>query len=160
MLVVSDTSPIRALHHLALMPVLETLYGRVLVPPAVAQELARGSATSPAVDLSAYPHVVTKVPLTLEPSAAADPDIDPGELEAISLALELGADRLLIDEQRGRAVAANLGIKTIGVLGVLLEAKRAGLIPAVRSNVDRLRKEINFFISDAVRLDVLRRAGE
>jgi predicted nucleic acid-binding protein len=91
MLVVSDTSPIRALHHVALVPVLLALYGRVLVPPAVAQELARGSATSPVVDLSAYPHVVTLAPARLDPRAASDPDLDLGELEAISLALELGA---------------------------------------------------------------------
>jgi hypothetical protein len=50
--------------------------------------------------------------------------LEPGESESIALALEIGADLLLIDERRGRAEADRLGIKITGLLGILVEAKR------------------------------------
>jgi predicted nucleic acid-binding protein len=53
-LVVSDTSPIRALHFLAQITLLEQLFGTVIVPPAVAEELARPRAPFSAIDLSAF----------------------------------------------------------------------------------------------------------
>lgn len=54
--------------------------------------------------------------------------LDPGETEAIALAVEIGADLLLIDERKGRREAKLLGLRTTGLLGVLLEAKKAGLL--------------------------------
>ncbi len=51
---------------------------------------------------------------------------DRGEAEAIALAMELKADRLLMDERRGRTVASRLGLKFIGLLGALVEGKREG----------------------------------
>mgnify|MGYP001767929126 CR=1 FL=1 len=49
-------------------------------------------------------------------------DLDGGESEAIALAIELSADLILIDERKGTEAARRLGLTTIGVLGVLLEA--------------------------------------
>ncbi|WP_293109111.1 DUF3368 domain-containing protein [Moorena sp. SIO3I6] len=58
--------------------------------------------------------------------------VDPGEAEAIALAIELHADRLIIDERRGRKIAASMGLKYIGILGVLLEAKNNNFITNVK----------------------------
>jgi predicted nucleic acid-binding protein len=66
--------------------------------------------------------------------------LDSGESEAIALYWEKATDFLLIDEQRGRKIAAQSGIKIIGTLGVLLLAKRKGLISAIRPFVDLLRR--------------------
>lgn len=64
--------------------------------------------------------------------------LDPGEAEAIVLACAVHADLLLMDDQAGRQRAAELGLTTIGTLGVLVRAKRAGLLPAVQPIVEAI----------------------
>lgn len=83
-----------------------------------------------------------------------------GESAAIALALRLGADRLLIDEAAGREEAESLGIRCIGLLGILLQAKRNGLLALVKPLLERLRSEARFFISKKIESEVLRLAGE
>ena len=62
--------------------------------------------------------------------------LDPGEAEAIALALEIRPDALLIDETRGRVVERRLGLPLIGVLALLVRAKRTSMITAVRPLMD------------------------
>ena len=71
-------------------------------------------------------------------------NLDLGEAEALALALEVSADLLVIDERDGSAMANQIGIPTVGVLGLLVEAKLAGLIPAVTPMMDDLRDGLNF----------------
>src|SRR4051794_13745728 len=101
MLVVADASPLVGLLKIGHVEVLGALYGAVVIPPQVAAEL--GSAKRP-VEVRAFmasppPWLSVCAPLRLE----VIEDLDLGELEAISLAKELGADLLLIDEAKGRA---------------------------------------------------------
>jgi len=60
----------------------------------------------------------------------------------------------------GREVAAQLGIRTIGLLGILLEAKRRGRIASVRSVLDLLESKAGFWVSPALRAKVLSLARE
>jgi uncharacterized protein len=143
-IVVSDTSPIRALHHLGLLAVLNQLYGDVLVPPAVASELGRGSASCSSVPIERFAFIQVTAPLSIPRSLSVEDVLDAGEVEAISLALERKADVLLMDEREGRRVATEQGLSVVGALGVLLRAKRAGLIPMVRPLAERLRSELRF----------------
>lgn len=83
-----------------------------------------------------------------------------GEAEAIVLAGEVHADLILLDEARGRATAAQRGLVVMGALGTLLRAKRKGLLDEVKPLIGRLERELGFFISPALREDVLRQAGE
>jgi hypothetical protein len=95
---------------------------------------------------------------TPEPSSCVSLDV--GEAEAITLAEEIKADIVLIDEMAGRETARISGFTVLGTLGLLLRAKRSGLLPSVAPLLDRLRSELNFFISDELRRTILRQAEE
>ena len=158
--VVSDTSPIRALSNIDQLSILGELYGQVIVPPAVDRELRnppRGQAT---IDLTALSFVCIMAVADLSMIKERSEELDPGESEALALALEIQADLVLIDENAGRSVARRLGLATIGVLGILLEAKHRGLVDAIASMLDRLKDDYGFFLASRLRTEVLRQAGE
>ena len=87
-------------------------------------------------------------------------DLDPGEAEAIALALELSADLILLEERDGRSAAERAGLKVTGVLGVLLRAKIDGQIPLVKPEIEALRTRSRFFLSPRLQEKVLAIAGE
>ena len=67
------------------------------------------------------------------------------------LARECNADFLLIDERLGRSAAKNLGLKVVGLVGILIEARDRGLIPDAESLMNRLHDEAGFWISEDLR---------
>lgn len=83
-----------------------------------------------------------------------------GEREALSLAAELGADAVLMDERAGRAVARSLGLLSIGVLGILVQAKALGLLPVIKPLLDQLHHQARFWIAPALMQHVLSSVGE
>ena len=87
-------------------------------------------------------------------------ELDAGESEAITLAVELGADFLLLDEKLGRAAAQRAGLTVIGILGVASAAKRKGLLESVATVIRELREQASFWISAELEARVLRDAGE
>lgn len=97
----------------------------------------------------------------LTPKQAGVPDdLDAGESEAIALAIELKAGLILMDERKGTDVARALGLATVGVVGVLLEAKRAGHLEAVMPLIDQLVTDLGFFVSRPLRERIARLAEE
>lgn len=158
-LVVSDTSPVRALHHLSLLSLLPKLFGNVLVPPAVVVELTRPVSRYRPIEPSGYDFIEQRPPLDRAAVALLQHVLGPGESEAIVLAQECKAD-LLIDELAGRQEARQRGLHVIGTTGVLLLAKQNGVITHVLPLLDRLHDEIGFFVSADFRERVKQLAGE
>ena len=151
MIVVSDTSPLNYLVLVQHQDVLPALFGRVLAPPAVIAELQHPGA--PAVVRS---WASTPPPwLEVRAPAMVDPDLElgPGEAEAISLARELKADVVLIDERKAFTVARQCGLFVTGTLGVLAIAAEKGLI-ALPEAIAALRRT-SFRVSREVLDDLL-----
>jgi len=87
-------------------------------------------------------------------------DLDVGESEAIALALQMGSGQVLMDEHEGRERAKALGLKPIGVIGVLMRVKRDGRIPLVKPLLLRLQQVAGFWLSEPLLGAVLREMGE
>jgi uncharacterized protein len=158
--VVSDTSPLRCLNHLDLLDLLPRLFGTVLIPPAVADELRRPGPGIRPFDPAAVRSVEIRAPGDVKLVQRLVMRLHLGESEALALAVEVKPDAVLIDEKTGRAVAKELGLVPLGVLGTLVKAKRAGLIAAVAPLVTRLRHELDFRVSAQVERRILDLAGE
>ena len=160
MIVVSDTSAIINLASVGQLHLLEQLYGAVLIPQAVRAEIAAGGLNAPGAAALSLTWVQTLAVNNRTLVTALAGQFDSGEAEAVALALEQRANLLLVDERRGRAVAVNLGVKVIGLLGVLLEAKHKGLLPCLRPVLDDLIARAGFWISNPLYQATLRAAGE
>jgi len=153
MIIVSDTSPITALLAVREADLLTKIFGEVLVPPAVHSELLRAHQ-----DLPVWLRVQT-----LQNQAKArvySQSLDLGEAEAIALAEELHADHLLIDERKGRRLAQQQGVPILGLLGVILIAKKISLIPSARHLLDRLEREAGMYLDQELKNTALRTVGE
>jgi predicted nucleic acid-binding protein len=83
-----------------------------------------------------------------------------GEAYAIALAKERAADLLLIDESAGRRIAIREGLQVIGLLGVLVQAKRAGMLHSVRDLTSELERVAGFRVAAEIKELVFARAGE
>jgi predicted nucleic acid-binding protein len=137
MIVVADTSPLNYLILIEQIQVLEALYRQVIIPPAVQDELL---GTGAPVQVRRW---IESPPGWLEvrsplPTFRDTSLLGPGEGDAIALAEQLGADRIMMDETVGRSVALSRGLQIIGTLGVLRDAHRAGLLDLATS-IERLR---------------------
>lgn len=153
MLVVSDTSPITSLLQIGQAGILRAIFGRVLIPSAVENELLRSHSSLPDfLDVQTIQDWQTAEVLCRQ--------LDRGEAEAIVLAEESHADYLLIDEKLGRSVAEARGLSVVGLLGVLLLAKNAGLVSSVAPLVADLETQAGFFVSARVKQFLLAEAGE
>jgi predicted nucleic acid-binding protein len=153
MIVVSDTSPITALLTVGAENLLTQLFAEVVIPTAVHDELLRNHSA-----LSGWLRV--EVPHDLAKVREFSGTVDMGEAEAITLAIELRADRLLIDERKGRQLAAQQGVPVIGLLGVVLLARRRELIPSARALLDQIEREAGMYLARNLKETALKTVGE
>ena len=161
MIVVTDTSVVLnlcALHQEALLP---AIFGSVIAPPSVMREFQRLAAVDPRFAGLAFPAFIQINAVTqIAPALLLNQRLHQGEREALSLAAEINADAVLMDERAGRIAASGLGLQSIGVLGVLIQAKTLGLVPAIKPSLDRLQSQARFWIAPALKQQVLRSVGE
>jgi len=145
MIAVADAGPLHYLVLIGAVPVLEPLYKRLLVPKAVVAELQEPNTPAMVRAWIAQPPQWCEIP----PDPPFDPTLlflDAGERAAITMAIAVGADRLLIDEHAGRVECEKRHLPVIGTLGVLVEAHRGGLHDFELA-LSRLR-QTNFYVSD------------
>jgi predicted nucleic acid-binding protein len=156
--VVSDTSPICYLLLIDEIDLLASLFGSILVPEAVAEELSHSAAPEEIRDWVAKPPAWLEVRrLATDPGSSSDELIrlHRGEREAIHLAEEVSADLLLVDERQARRVANNRGLEVAGLVGVLDRAASQGLVD-LRAAVTRLATT-NFRVHPELLEHLLRR---
>lgn len=87
-------------------------------------------------------------------------ELDEGEAEAIALGHEQQAEVVLLDEKDARRVARRLGLAVLGTVGVLIWAKRAGLVTSLREQLNALQTQGKFRLSPSVYEEALRVTGE
>lgn len=160
MIIISDTTPISSLLQINELELLPKLYQQIIIPTTVFNELqileTRGFSIQDGIN-NGWIKIKTSQSYDLIHELLAT--LDPGESEAIALAIELQADYLLMDEKEGRQEARMRAIPIIGTLGILLEAKKQGLISNVQHKLDALRN-INYWISEELYHRVLVLAKE
>jgi predicted nucleic acid-binding protein len=159
-IVVSDTSPLIALHAIGRLDLLEALYREVFVPDAVRREYLREDATDPESQERERRWLIERKLPNAQAADILKTQLGAGEAEAIALSLGASADLLLMDERRGRRTAERLGIRCLGTAGVLLQAKQRGLLAALRPELEALTSQAAFWLSEPVQREILAMAGE
>jgi uncharacterized protein len=161
MVVVSNTSPISNLVIIGEISLLQTIYPRVFIPPSVHKELMRLPVLQPTIaSLLSTGWLEIQQPTDLQLLYTLSQSLDPGEAEAIALAIGIDASSLLIDERLGRTIAASYGLRLRGLLGILVTAKQQELISNLKPILDRLIAEAGFRVSPALYNRTLQEAGE
>lgn len=146
------------------MDLLRELYGKIVVPEAVWRESVLQRAGRPGVErieearregwIAVEP--ITEKPLRL----SLTQELDEGEAEVLTLAIEREARLVLLDETEARRVAGIFGISKTGVIGILIQAKTEGRIPALRPELDKLRLRAGFWIAGELYRKVLASVDE
>lgn len=152
MLIISDTTPIISLIKADKLYLLEKMFGNVIIPKAVYDELTVNEKYGK--EIAELKEAIFIKVSKVENNASVNilrnvTGLDAGESEAIVLAEENDADLLLMDEHKGRQVAKKLGIRITGTIGILLQAFDEGMLTRediVNSIV--VLKESNIRISD------------
>ncbi|MBN2835508.1 MAG: DUF3368 domain-containing protein [Candidatus Delongbacteria bacterium] len=158
MLIVADSSPLISLAIIERLGLIKELFTEFFVPEEVYQELTLRNKAYNELFVSFLSHHTKKVhnPMAL---TGLDMVIDKGEAEAIILALENKIPNILIDDLKGRRVAKLSSLNVIGTLGVLLQAKKKGLLTSIKMDMDKL-VDHSIYISENLYKKVLNLANE
>ena len=161
MIVVADAGPLIHLGAIGQLELIHRLSAEVLVPRAVFDEVVVVGAGLPgAAELQAATWISVVPPVRLEVVAAlVASGLHRGEAEAIAVAVERRADRLLIDERQGRLTAEAMGVAVVGSIGVLIAAKVRGDVENIGPLLLALRAS-GLWVSDALITRVLTSLGE
>lgn len=158
MIVVADSSPLSHLIRIDQVNILPRLFGQIVIPAQVLLELSHPRAPEAVRAFSSlHPHwIEVKEPLNPVPI----PDLDFGEVAAINLAKQLGADLLLIDEKVGRQIASgvNWNLKITGTIGILERASAIGLVD-LKECLKRLQAT-KFHVSEHIAREALARDAQ
>ncbi len=158
MIVVSDTTAITNLYRVGWLRLLGDVFGKVIVPPAVEAELSEIPGQWDLISKLGF--IEVKRPADRVAVSLYRISLDAGEAEAIALAVEIHANFLVIDEWKGRRVAKQEGLQVIGLIGILLTARRKGIITEIKPILYELADVAGFRLHPTLVTDALREAGE
>lgn len=147
--IISDSSSLIALTNIGELELLRELYGQLVITPEIQHEFGIPPPAWINIERVNDENKLRLLNLVL----------DKGESSGIALALERNHSLLIIDEKKGRGIAKSLGIKIIGLLGIILKAKEVGVIDKVEPIIEKLEKE-SFRMSQKLKSQLLKRAGE
>lgn len=158
---VINASPVIHLH--SVLPggiaALPSLIGPVVVPFEVVAELEAGTDRDDASVALRCVEGITVRPRPVSLHLLLQTQIDTGEAAVIQIAMDEGADAVILDDRKARRVAREAGLRITGTLGILLIAKEAGLLPSVRDAASVLQQR-GMFLEPALLKSVLSLAGE
>ncbi|MBK8562113.1 MAG: DUF3368 domain-containing protein [Saprospiraceae bacterium] len=161
MIVISDTSPISNLFVIGRLDLLQEIYQQIILPQAVYDELMKLKSFGYDIqEIDKLVWMVVKKPVNSQQVLLLRMNLDAGESEAIVLSQETNADLLLIDERAGAKKAKELGLKTIGLLGVLVKAKDLGMFDSLKSILEELQEKAGFWLSAKLKKEILDAVGE
>ena len=145
------------------MELLHEQFGAVFIPQAVLAELKsetdfRGASVIRESIENGWLETqnVQNLPLV----QALSVELDLGEAEALTLATDLHLEIIVMDEHDGRTRARAMGLKPVGVIGILLRAKKDGKIQSLEQVMQSLRDEVGFFVAEELFQRILKEARE
>ena len=158
MLIVSDTSPITNLIQIGQLDILEQVFTQIIIPEKVYEELSVYEKQREEIENRNW--ILVKPVINQAEVKMLEKQLDLGEAQAIVLAKELNADLLIIDERKGRKAAEEYGLKIIGLLGVLIQAKKKGYLNELKPILDKLIGDIGFRVSKNLYDRILKEVSE
>ena len=147
--IISDTSCLILLDKIGELEILNKLFGIIITTPEVAIEFGQ--------PLPSW--VEIQQPSDKNYQSIIEASEDKGEASAIALAIELNDCLLIIDDLKGRKFANQIGLTIIGTIGVIVDAKLAGIIISVKPILTKI-KSTNFRITEQLEAIILKRSGE
>lgn len=157
--IVVNTSPWIALSACGQIELLQKLYKDVYIPCHVKEEIMAGGKQVIGVhELETCKWIKIETVSNIEKISLLS-ELEQGEAEVIILAKEKGIKQVLIDEKVARLHAKVLGLDVIGTLGLLLKAKKKGLIPAIKPSVQKIL-EHGIWIKEEIVKGILKESGE
>lgn len=145
--IVSDSACLIGLERIGRLDILPSLFDAVVIPPEVHSEFG-----------SAPPWLSVQTPTNTALVASLKLRVDDGEAEALALALQLGY-KLILDDLEARKVARHIGVKVIGTLGVLVNARQRNIIPSLKALLTELERG-GYYFTAQLKMEALRLVGE
>ncbi|MEW6110228.1 MAG: DUF3368 domain-containing protein [Nitrospirota bacterium] len=158
MIVVSNSTILIGLARINKLELLKKLFSKVYIPEAVFKELTQ-TEKSGASDIKNAAYLDRRSPKDEKEVSLLLGNLDRGEAEVLALSKELNADLVLVDEEKARKVVVFAGFEVMGLMGVLLMAKRQGFLKKIKPLIEELKKK-KFRVADDIVAEILKSAGE
>jgi len=160
-MIIADSTPLINFAAIHRLDVLEQLFERIVIPEAVETELLTKGKRYPSAEELKRADFIDVIRINdVALCNSLKIDLDHGEAEVITLALEQNGELLLLDEVAERTIAEFHNILVTGSIGCLVEAKRTGIIPKIKPFLDAIRLEARFWVGEELYRRVLSDNGE